>query len=334
MMGVLFLREHNRIATSLKRAYPSWDDERLFQTARNILIVILIKIVVEEYINHISPYYFKLLADPTGFRNPRWYRQNWMAIEFNLLYRWHPLVPSSFRLGGRDLAIEATLFNTDAVVENGLGALLRGRLQAARGPGRPVQLGTRAVGRRRWPACSRRARSSCAPTTTTASSRASRARLASTRSPATSGSRRRCATCTGASTRSSSIRACSPRTSRPNAVLPALIGRLVAIDAFSQALHEPAAGPARVQREDVLAARVGSDPDDQHAVGPGAPQHPGYGSPLSRDDDAPGLGATVGRVLRAGRSRVDPSRRRQAEQHDDGENEKCRRSADRPGRRR
>ena len=122
MMGVLFLREHNRIARSLRRAYPRWDDERLFQTARNVLTVILIKIVVEEYINHISPYHLKLLADPTRFRNPRWYRQNWMSIEFNLLYRWHSLVPSSFRIRGRDVAVTDTLFNTDVVVEHGLAA--------------------------------------------------------------------------------------------------------------------------------------------------------------------------------------------------------------------
>jgi prostaglandin-endoperoxide synthase 2 len=77
LMGVLFLREHNRIARALQREYPGWDDERLFQTARNILTVILIRIVVEEYINHISPYHLRLLADPTPFRNPRWYRTNW-----------------------------------------------------------------------------------------------------------------------------------------------------------------------------------------------------------------------------------------------------------------
>jgi prostaglandin-endoperoxide synthase 2 len=117
---VLFLREHNRIARALEKEY-GWDDERLFQTTRNILTVILIKIVVEEYINHISPYHLKLLADPTGFRNPRWYRQNWMAIEFNLLYRWHSLVPSSFRIGDRDVAIDDTLFNSDILIERGLG---------------------------------------------------------------------------------------------------------------------------------------------------------------------------------------------------------------------
>ena len=121
MMNVLFLREHNRIARVLESEY-GWDDERLFQTTRNILTVILIKIVVEEYINHISPYHLKLLADPTGFRNPRWYRQNWMAIEFNLLYRWHSLVPSSFRIGDRDVSINDTLFNTDILIERGLGA--------------------------------------------------------------------------------------------------------------------------------------------------------------------------------------------------------------------
>ncbi len=121
LMNVLFLREHNRIARVLEKEY-GWGDERLFQTARNILTVILIKIVVEEYINHISPYRLKVLADPTRLRNPPWYRQNWMAIEFNLLYRWHSLVPSSFRIAGGAVAVSDTLFNTDIVVEQGLGA--------------------------------------------------------------------------------------------------------------------------------------------------------------------------------------------------------------------
>ena len=101
MLNTLFLREHNRVAGLLAREYPAWDDERLFQTARNILIVLLIKIVIEEYINHITPYFFQLAADPTPFKNERWNRPNWMAIEFNLLYRWHGLIPTKLRVGGR-----------------------------------------------------------------------------------------------------------------------------------------------------------------------------------------------------------------------------------------
>ncbi|CAA9536282.1 MAG: Animal haem peroxidase [uncultured Thermoleophilia bacterium] len=121
MLGVLFLREHNRLADALRREYPGWDDERLFGTARNILTVVLIKLVVDEYINHITPYHFRFTTDPTSLGNAPWMRPNWMAVEFNLLYRWHSMVPSTFRIGGRDVAIDDTLFNTRLLVERGLG---------------------------------------------------------------------------------------------------------------------------------------------------------------------------------------------------------------------
>ena len=105
-MNVLFLREHNRVARLLEAALPGWGDARLFETARNILIVLLLKIVIEEYINHIAPYHFEFrLPTPPAFgkREP-WYRTNWMAVEFNLLYRWHSVVPSllAARGGPRD----------------------------------------------------------------------------------------------------------------------------------------------------------------------------------------------------------------------------------------
>jgi prostaglandin-endoperoxide synthase 2 len=238
MMGVLFLREHNRIARSLRREYPSWDDERLFQTARNVLTVILIKIVVEEYINHISPYHLKLLADPTGFRNPRWYRQNWMAIEFNLLYRWHSLVPSSFRIGGRDVAIEDTLFNTDIIVEHGLGACFAdasnqraGRVGLFNSPPEvwDAELTSvrqaRAVALRPYNEYRRLAQFP----------RATRFEDVSKDHRVQQGLR----DMYGKVDEIEFYPGLSAEDVRPNAVLPSLIGRLVAIDAFSQAFTNP-----------------------------------------------------------------------------------------------
>jgi prostaglandin-endoperoxide synthase 2 len=120
LLNTLFLREHNRVAGLLEREYPGWDDERLFQTARNILIVLLIKIVIEEYINHITPYFFRLVADPAPFGKERWIRPNWMAIEFNLLYRWHGLIPP--KLHGEP--VWQTIFNPALVVERGVAELI------------------------------------------------------------------------------------------------------------------------------------------------------------------------------------------------------------------
>lgn len=38
MYATIWLREHNRVCDVLKEAHPDWDDERLFQTSRLILI--------------------------------------------------------------------------------------------------------------------------------------------------------------------------------------------------------------------------------------------------------------------------------------------------------
>jgi prostaglandin-endoperoxide synthase 2 len=46
-----------------------------------------------------------------------------MAIEFNLLYRWHSLVPSALHVAGAQLPIWETIFRTDLVTENGIARL-------------------------------------------------------------------------------------------------------------------------------------------------------------------------------------------------------------------
>ncbi|GHH72709.1 hypothetical protein GCM10017673_28060 [Streptosporangium violaceochromogenes] len=126
MLTVLFLREHNRVARLLAGHHPGWDDERLFQTTRNILIVLLIKVMTEEYVNHITPYHFRFFLDPrlssTLARAP-WHRQNWASVEFNLVYRWHGLIPSRLVVGGRELPMAQTLVAGALIPGPGLGRL-------------------------------------------------------------------------------------------------------------------------------------------------------------------------------------------------------------------
>jgi prostaglandin-endoperoxide synthase 2 len=128
-ISTLFLREHNRICTELERDNPGWDDERVFQTARNINIVLLIKLVVEEYINHISPYWMRLLADPTPTYTARWNRENWIPVEFNLLYRWHSLVPTSATWEGASVDLAGLRFDNRMLLRDGLVTAFAGASQ-------------------------------------------------------------------------------------------------------------------------------------------------------------------------------------------------------------
>jgi prostaglandin-endoperoxide synthase 2 len=124
ILNTLFLREHNRIAGVLRSEHPDWDDNRLFETTRMIMIVLLLKLVVEEYIRHIGPFDFAIEAVPFIADEERWNRPNWIAIEFNLLYRWHMLVPDHIGDGEQALAPTEFLNNNPLVISRGLESLV------------------------------------------------------------------------------------------------------------------------------------------------------------------------------------------------------------------
>jgi len=102
MINTLLLREHNRVAGELEAQNPTWDDERVFQTARNIIIPMFIKVVVEQYINHITPLPFNLVGNPQVAWSADWNRPNWITAEFSLLYRWHSLMPDAINWPGTE----------------------------------------------------------------------------------------------------------------------------------------------------------------------------------------------------------------------------------------
>lgn len=126
LLNIVFLREHNRIARRLAAEHagdPSWDDDRLFETTRNVTIVLLLNIVVEEYIRHISPGDFPIQNVPFIADGARWNRSNWCAIEFNLLYRWHSLVPDSIGDGADLLHPRDFRDNNELVLARGVESL-------------------------------------------------------------------------------------------------------------------------------------------------------------------------------------------------------------------
>lgn len=122
MINTVLLREHNRLAAMIEANNPTWDDDAVFQTTRNILIVMYIKFVVEEYINHINTAKFRVSANPKPAWDADWNRPNWMTVEFSLLYRWHSLIPSRLKLGGKDVPIAALLMNNQTLLDGGLAA--------------------------------------------------------------------------------------------------------------------------------------------------------------------------------------------------------------------
>jgi prostaglandin-endoperoxide synthase 2 len=143
----VFVREHNRICALLQKAHPGWDDDRLFETARNVNIAMLLRLIVEEYINHLAGLPFKLFVDRTFPERQRWYRTNRIAIEFNLLYRWHSLVPDALEVGGERLDGAGYRFNNEVLERHGAE-----RVIAAASRQRAGRIGLRNTPRFLWEA--------------------------------------------------------------------------------------------------------------------------------------------------------------------------------------
>ncbi len=137
LLHTLFAKEHNAICDHLKGAYPTWDDERLFLTARLVNSALSAKIHTVEW----TP---GILANPVLERAmnanwygilPRWVRQKFGHVgtemiggivgsdqehhaapyaiteEFVSVYRLHPLLPDDYEI--RDHATGALVAETD-----------------------------------------------------------------------------------------------------------------------------------------------------------------------------------------------------------------------------
>ncbi|XP_072288922.1 prostaglandin G/H synthase 1 [Eucyclogobius newberryi] len=116
--------KHNRVCDILRAEHPTWDDEQLFQTTRLIIIGEIIKIIIEDYVQHLSGYFLKLKFDPTLLFNERFQYSNRIALEFGQLYHWHPLMPDSFIIDGEEVTYSQFIYNTSLLTHHGVEKLV------------------------------------------------------------------------------------------------------------------------------------------------------------------------------------------------------------------
>jgi prostaglandin-endoperoxide synthase 2 len=132
-ISTMFAREHNRLARKFASAHRDWDDDRLFALARNTNMVMLLRIIIEEYINHLSGAKFKVLLERNYAERQPWYRTNRICLEFDLLYRWHSLVPDLLEVDGHKLDQAGFRYNNALVEKYGPELLIRAASKQAAG---------------------------------------------------------------------------------------------------------------------------------------------------------------------------------------------------------
>lgn len=124
MWSTIFLREHNRVCDLLKKEHPEWGDEQLYQTTKLIIIGETIKIIIEEYVDHLGHYGLDLLFDPELLFNHQYQYQNRIALEFNFLYHWHPLMPDNIHINGSSYSNRDFLFHPELLVKHGMNTFV------------------------------------------------------------------------------------------------------------------------------------------------------------------------------------------------------------------
>jgi len=137
LMTTIFLREHNRICKRLRKEYP--DKKKLndngdwfFNTSRKILNGILLQLVLSDYVEHINPAkgLFKVFFKPSLLKKiPDWESTidtHRMGQEFNLLYRWHPLVPDTVvDIDDKVTDLKDTFYSTEYLTKRGTANVVK-----------------------------------------------------------------------------------------------------------------------------------------------------------------------------------------------------------------
>lgn len=117
LLHTLFVKEHNAVCRMLRRAYPSWGDERLFQTARLVNAALMAKIHTVEWTPALldnravrlgmrinwrglvgRPFRSEVLGGIPGSPTDHHGVPYSITEEFVTCYRMHPLIPDDWKI--------------------------------------------------------------------------------------------------------------------------------------------------------------------------------------------------------------------------------------------
>ena len=124
LMETIWIREHNRVCDILVKEHPEWDDERLHQTAKLIILGENLKITIEDYLQHLSQYKIKLDYNPELLRDQKFQFYNRIHVEFAHLYHWHSLMPDTMTISNTTYTMEQLLYNNKPVYDHGVTAFV------------------------------------------------------------------------------------------------------------------------------------------------------------------------------------------------------------------
>ncbi|XP_063844769.1 prostaglandin G/H synthase 2-like [Scylla paramamosain] len=131
--STIWMREHNRVCDELLKIHPHWDDERLYQTARLIVIGEVIKITIEDYVQHLSQYRLRLTFEPHLTHGTHFQYHNRIHAEFNHLYHWHPLIPDGLEVSNTSYALMDMAFSTAPIFKHGLDNFIHAMVNSRSG---------------------------------------------------------------------------------------------------------------------------------------------------------------------------------------------------------